>query len=282
MHYYSFPRLSFFKNDGASVDCNVFKEALFAFIEKNFIIVSKVIQYGDVTYMSPDKDNQFIEGYIRTVYYKYIFANHHEVVVQFFDEESPDNTFKKSWVYNFYHLSFSFIQGDGWSWVKKCWDLLKPFMEEYQFRDATLSYTQDDGFYAHFKKKHEEEAMEYIAKATFEEIKGIFEENKNGYIEIQHKPYIDVDALLKLHPDKSKINSIAINHNDLKKWPESLFDFTEVTSLMAYGNPINSADERFSVLKKLNSVAIHSNPLFKNEVELTKLKSYLPINCQVS
>jgi hypothetical protein len=281
MNYYSLPRLIFFKKDGASVDFEQFKKSLFEFIERTFEIKEKAITYGSSSYMSPDKDNQFIEGYIRPVYFEYVTKSHHKFVIHFYEEESSTSTFEKSWMYNFYSLNFYFVQGDEWSWVKSCWGKMKDFMLPLSFYDATFSYTYGGGnLYAHYQSLHDEGAMKFIVEYTTKEELERFQK-QNSYIEIQHKPYLDIQVLLSAHPDKQRVEGIQINHNGLEEWPEALFSYTKLQTLNIYNNNLAIADERFSNLKNLITINLNENPLVKNVEELTRLKSFLPKNCSV-
>lgn len=281
MNYYSLPRLLFFKQDGASVDFAIFKKNLLDFIEREFEIKDKAVLYGSASYMAPDKDNQFIEGYIRPVYFQFTAKNHHQFTINFYDEESSTNSFETSWMYSFYSLSFYFVQGDEWSWVKHCWEKVKNFMGAQSFYDATFSYTfGEESLYRHYRSLHDEEAMKFIVEQTTQETLERFRKH-SSYIEIQYKPYLDIQSLLSAHPDKQKVQSIQINHNELEEWPDALFDYPQLDTLTIYHNRLKKADERFTKLKNIRSINLNENPLVKDQEELTRLKSFLPKECEV-
>ncbi len=281
MNYYSLPKLLFYKNDGATVDLELFKKELFDFLQKEFEVTAISTEYGSSTYFSPDKDNQFTEGYTRPVYFQYLLKNNHKMVVQFYEEESSTNTFDKSWIYNFYSLNLYFVQGDGWTWIKSCWEKLKPFILQHSFYDATLSYTFDLGLYTHFASVHDEEGKSAVTELTRQEILERYKSLKS-YLEIQHKPFLNINALLEAHPDKDKVNSIQINNNELKEFPVALFEYQNLQMLYVYGNRIEKADERFLLLKKLTAINLHSNPIASNPEELVRLRGYLPDGCTAS
>jgi hypothetical protein len=277
-NFYSLPKLIWFKKEGAEVNFEEFRTKIFEFLKLNFPEYTMQTEYGTIHYMSPDKDNQFQEGYLRDVFYTCNFINHFTATLQFHTEESPDDTFNTTYIYNFYSFHFYFKQGCNWTWVKECWGKLKPFLGQQGFYDATFSFTYSGGLYEAMRLIGETEAMDEICRITEEEIIQKFMENPHvAYIEIQEKYFLNLNKILSKHPNKLNVTQIQINTNKLHKLPDALFEFTNLETLYIYNNHLKEVDPRLANLKSLRSVSAHGNGLDRE-----KLKAILPEECEVN
>lgn len=280
-NYYALPRLLYFRNDGADIQFTAFREALEAFFHAQFEVEEEWVDYSSPTYDAPTRDNQFIGGWVRTVYFGAKLKNGRQVALQYYSEESEDSTFISATLFSFYSVSFYFVEGTDWDWIKECREKMNAFMPSQQFRDATFSFTFDKTLYSFFKAAKDEKAVSEIVQVTSEDIRQYLAESNRRNIEIQHKAFVNVNELLEECPSKGQITSIQINHNELQGWPEALFLFPNLREIRIYHNPISTADPRLAQFTKLSELNIHSTPLSKDEEEMKKLRILLPPDCRV-
>ncbi len=281
MHYHELPRLLFFKHRNASIDLDLFKKKLFEQIESEFEIELKDIQYGTVQHQAADRDNSFVERYVREVYFHFLLKNGNLFVLHFYNEESPSASFEEILSYDFHSFSFYFEKNTTWSWINHCWDKMKTFMSTQPLYDATLSFSYGTGLYQHFTTIKDEEGKSFIAALSMEEELKTIRKAEYSYIEIQYKPYVSINELLAAHPEKSAVTSIQINNNELSEWPAALFEFTKLEKIDLYNNQIKLSDQRLSVFETIRSINLHNNPIEKDQKEIDLVKSFLPNNCEV-
>lgn len=279
--YYSDPRLLFFRNDNYTIKFETLKSELLIFLEHHFDIDTKTIAYGNTSYISPDKDTQFMELYTRPVYYHFQLKNKNYFTIHFYDEESLTDDFKSTSIYTFYALSFYFVVGQDWVWIKNCRKVVKEFMIKQEFYDASLSFTFQGGLYSYFHQIGDPTAQQELAIETQHEILDTFSHSQQHYIEIQHKPFVDFELLLSYHPNKQQVERIQINDNQLNKWPNALFEYSQLKEITIYNNLIEKADERLGLLKNLHKLFLYNNPIKANKLEIEKLKNILAPNCSI-
>lgn len=279
--YESFPRLLFFKKEDTKVDIETFKDGILSFIRREYPVLDLIMEYGAPLYDAPDRENQFTGGYRRSVYATLLIEGGKKISLHFYDEESGESDFQKASVFSFYCLSLYFVEGQDWNWMHSCWLKMKPLLDAFQFYDATFRFSFIGGLYQFFQERADKEAMSEIVGLTEADVKSYLEIEVRNVIEIQHKPFLDIQALLQGFPNKEGIQFLHLPHNELAVWPEAIFEFTELVSLDIYYNLIDHCDERLSALTKLRQINIHHLPLAQNPTEMRLLHETLPKECVV-
>lgn len=281
INYYTLPRLLYFRNDGADIQFTAFREALNAFFLPQFEVEEEWVDYSSPTYDEPNRDNQFIGGWVRTVYFGARLRNGNQVALQYYSEESENSEFMPSTLFSFYSLSLYFVEGADWEWIKECREKMNAFMRTQQFYEATFSFTFDKSLYTYFLEAGDKEAVTEIVEITTQDIRNYLSQKNHGNIEIQHKAFIEVNQLLAEYPHKDQITSIQLNHNGFSHWPEAIFQFPNVREIRIYQNPISHTDPRLAVFTHLRELNIHSTPLSKDKGEMEQLRSLLPPDCRI-
>lgn len=277
------PRLIFFKDEAhPNIDFPAYREAFTTFMDTHFEVEKLTMAYSTPYYHEPSRENEGFGGYTRSVYYQYEFSNHHAVTVHFYDDYSGTEDFAIASMFSFYALSFYFTQGDGWSWVKDCWQKVGAFMKGQHFRDATCSFTFGESLFDHFQDMQEDDAMAYIIEETERGLLKEIAAGNSSSLEIQLKPFLNLDKLLAAIEPKERILHLHINHNQLRIWPDALFEYPNLKTIMVFENRISESDKRFEKLKQLEHIHLRGNPLANNATELEKFRKQLPQNCRLT
>lgn len=280
-NYFTLPRLLYFRKDGADIQFTAFREALNAVFHAQFEVEEEWVDYSSPTYEEPNRDNQFIGGWVRTVYFGARLKNGNQLALQYYSEESENSEFVPATLFSFYSVSLYFVEGTDWEWIKECRQKMNPFMESQQFREATFSFTFDNSLYAYFREAGDKDAVTEIVEISSQDIRNYLSQKTHGNIEIQHKAFIEVNQLLAEYPHKDQITSIQLNHNDFSHWPEAIFQFPNLREIRIYHNPLTYADPRLEIFTQLRELNIHSTPLSKDKWEMEQLRSFLPPDCRI-
>lgn len=279
--YYASPRLLFFIKEGRKVNFAEFRAALEDFLKTNLEIKDRRQEYSPSHYEEPNRDNQFIGGYRRSVYETLDLAGGQRISIQFFDEESDEADFVSRHIFSFYSFSIYFLDALSWDRLEACWQLFKPFLEAQGFYDASFRYTYGVGLYAHFEASGDVAGMEGVKAATISDLRKYLLEEVSQSIDIQGKPFLDINALLAELPDKTKIRQLTLTHNGLHQLPSKIWEMTALESLYLHHNQIAQAEEGFKKLSALSMLHIASNPITENPSELARLQKMLPPDCRL-
>lgn len=271
------PRILFFKQEDNSIQLDIFKEKTWAFLYKNFSIKNELKSYSSVSYSPPERDNQFMETYTRSVYHVFTLVDGKEFVLYFYEEASDKNDFVETWIYNFYQCSIYSTQPTDWEWVKNLWESFKPFLLELGFRDATLDFTYaGGGLYDFYEKQQNYAASQEIAILTEDSFLEHLKSNPQTYLEIQFKPYLDIDRILLQIPNKEEITSIRIPNNNLTHFPTSLAQYKNLEELYIYNNKIKTVPDFFQDFQRLRYLHIRGNDIAMDTTIIQKLRAILP------
>jgi hypothetical protein len=91
-------------------------------------------------------------------------------------------------------------------------------------------------------------------------------------LDLQHRPYLDLDALLRLAPPM--LRWLNISHNELSALPEAVRRFTALESLDAYHNPLTALPGWLSELTSLRTLTLRGAQL--DDLAWAALRAALP------
>lgn len=95
-----------------------------------------------------------------------------------------------------------------------------------------------------------------------------------GTLDLQRRPYLDLDALLALAP--ADLTRLWLPHNRLDAVPAGVQRFASLETLELYHNPLESLPEWLYASQTLRQLNLHNTPLMADATRAAALRARLP------